>query len=650
MNNPNDPDNLFFRLLFPTRAGTSVSENTAVNSSVVWRAVTLLSGTIASLPLKTYRGLEPRGKEADKDHPLYYKLHHRPNDEISSFEWRIMGLTNQLLWGNWYNEIEFENHRPVNLWPLPPWRVTPKRSKNNVLFYEIKTPDHQSYQLPPYKILHVKNLYINGDEGMSCLRAGREAVGLGLAAEEFGARFFGSGANVGGIVEYPGKLKDDARENFINSVKEAYAGLGKSHRLMLLEEGLKYHRVGIPPNEAQFLETRKFQVAEIGRFFFITQLHKLGDLERATFSNIEEQGIDFVVDTIRPLLVNIEQEINYKLFPDNKNFAEFVVDGLLRGDSKARAEFYNRLFQVGGLSVNDILEKENMNPIGPEGNKRFVPMNMVPLDSVVDDYKPKSNGEPEPVDNNKRMEYRSGPSRTRISRSYQRIFKDAAARIIRREEADIMQAARKFIGERSRDDFIEWLETFYKKHPDYVKRQMLPAVSALAEAIQAEVAQEINIEAGMTPELEKFVDEYVESYTRGHVGSSQGQLNYVMEQAREAGEDEIEALQTRFDEWNERRPDKIARWETVQVNGAITRTVLAAAGITKLVVRNTGSKTCEFCESLDGVVVGIEQPIIPDGGVITGKDGSGNQLSVSGKKMNPPFHFACVCSLEAVRD
>ncbi len=652
MSNLDDPDHTFFNLMMPyVNSGVAVNENTAVNASVVWRAVTLLAGTIASLPLPVYKRLQPRGKERAGNHPLYYKLHNRPNSEISSFEWRIMGISNQLLWGNWYNEIERVNNIPVGLWPISPWRVKPVRSTGGELFYNIKLPDGGEKTIPRYNMFHVKNLYIDGDVGKSCLAAGREAIGLGLAAEEFGARFFGSGASVGGIVEYPGKLKDDARERFIKAVQEKYSGLGKAHRLMLLEEGLKYHQVGIPPDQAQFLQTRKFQVAEIGRFFFITQLHKLGDLDKSSFNNIEHQGIEFVVDTIRPLLVNIEQEINHKLFYDAGSpdyFAEFVIDGLLRGDSAARAEFYNKLFQIGGLSVNDILELENRNPIGDEGNERFVPMNMIPLKRALEEPEPFTAPEPDEPDENSRTEYRSGLSRTKISQNYRRIFADAAARVIRREEADVMKKARELLGERSNfQAFLSWLKEFYKKHPDFVVRQMLPAVTGLTEAIQAELAEELNTAAGMTPELEKFASDYTGRLSRDHSIRSVKQLEKVIAEAHEVGEDEVEALQTRFDEWQENRPDKIAMYETVSVNGAASRFIMAAAGVTALVVRNTGNKTCPFCEQLDGRVVGIEQPILPAGSEITASDGSG--MKIYGPKMNSPFHLGCVCVLQPER-
>ena len=638
----------------PTHSGVNVTAQSAMNSTAVFACVRLLAGTIASLPLPVYRKLEPKGKERAPGHRIYRLLHDRPNPEISSFRWRQTGMAHQLLWGDEYNEIEFNNNgEVVALWPIPPWRITPERSINGLKFYTVILPDGSPKNLPWYQVLHIMNISLDGKKGLSCISAGQQAVGLSLAAEECGAKLFGQGLNPGGVIQYPSRIKPDQIKELKEDIKDKFQGLGKIHRLMFLEEGMKYERVGIPPNDAQFLETRKFQVAEIGRLFGISQLHKIGDLERATFSNIEHQAIEFVVDAIRPHLVNREQEYNWHLFSEEERdvyFAEFLIDGLLRGDTEARWGAYNKGFQVGAFSVNDILELENRNPIGPEGDERFVPLNMVPLKRALDDdHEPKTKAPSKPDESKGAeggTEYRSAKTRHQITQSYKRVFEDAAKRVIRREEADVMRKAKELLGSRSnRQVFIEWLEEFYRKHPDYITRQMLPSVAALAEAIQAEVAGEIDIEAGMTPELEKFSREYVTALSERHTQSSLGQLAQVMSQAFEAGEDELDALQGRFNEWNERRPGKIAGRETVQVTGAVTRFVMSAAGITKLVWRNTGAKTCPFCQQLDGKVVGIEQPFIPTNGFIEADDGSG--MKVYGKKMHPPIHEGCVCVIEA---
>ena len=624
----------------PVHSGVNVTEFSAMRATAVFSCVRLISGTIASLPFPVYRRLEPRGKQRARDVALYKILHDRPNDEISSYIWRQLSLAHMLLWGNAYSEIEYEQGRPVALWPLPPWKVSVLRNENGGKFYEVTDENGQTEILPSWRVLHYPNITLDGIKGMSCIQAGAEAIGLSLAAEEFGARFFGEGANVGGIIEYPGKLKEDSLENFKKSVKEGYSGLGKSHRLMLLEEGLKYHRVGIPPNEAQFLETRKFQVAEIGRLFGISQLHKIGDLERATFSNIEEQNIDFVVDTIRPLLVNIEQETNYKLFNDQPYFAEFVVDGLLRGNIQNRYQAYSTARQWGWMSANDILELENQNPIGEQGDIYLVPMNMVPADQArLPDPAPVGEQNEEGERTLEKRNLRAAQQRDRTARSYRGIFESAASKVVQRETQHILKAVKKHFGERSAQTFEDWMEDYYREFPAYMRRELMPAFQGLAEAIQAQAAQEIGEPAGMTPEMEKFADEYMDAYIARHIGSSQGQLRQILEDPEI---ESMEAIEQRMEEWEERRPGKVAMNETVQLSNAIAKTVFAAAGITQLRWHALGSKTCPFCQELDGRVVGVDQPFVPREGGLDSDDGT---MRIYRPTMHPPLHQGCVCQV-----
>lgn len=228
------------------------------------------------------------------------------------------------------------------------------------------------------------------------MRLAREAIGMALATEEYGARFFGNGAKPGGVLEHPGKLSKEAQDRLRTSWNEMHQGLSKQHRIAILEEGMSYKQIGIPPEDAQFLETRKFQLNEIARIFRIPP-HLVGDLERATFSNVEQQSIDFVVHTIRPWLVRWEQAIKLKLFTPTERrrfFAEFVADGLLRGDIKSRYEAYAIGRQNGWLSADDIRELENMNPLPDDTGKVYlVPLNMVPADKVYEQFKQTDPGQ-----------------------------------------------------------------------------------------------------------------------------------------------------------------------------------------------------------------------------------------------------------------
>ncbi len=361
-------------------AGIRVNEETALRVTAVYACVRVIAETVASLPLPLYRRLD-RGKEKVTGHPLYPVLHDMPNPEMTSFTFREVLMTQLLLWGNAYAQIVRDKRGQVlELWPLSPSGMELVRDdKARQLVYRY-TEGMKTIEYKPEQIFHIPGLSFDGVKGLSPIAVTREAIGLAMATEEFGSRFFGNGARPGGILEHPGVVKDP--EKLRKSWEEVYKGVHNSHKIAVLEEGMKYHEIGIPPEDAQFLETRKFQLNEICRIFRVPP-HLVGDLERATFSNIEHQSIDFVVHTIRPWLVRWEQAIvKALLLPEERKlyFPRFNVDGLLRGDFKTRMEGYAIGRQNGWYSANDIRELEDMNPIPEEagGDLYLVNGNMLP--------------------------------------------------------------------------------------------------------------------------------------------------------------------------------------------------------------------------------------------------------------------------------
>lgn len=380
-----EPSQWFTSLLggSSTYAGKKVTEESAMAYTAVYAAQKVIAETIASLPLPVYQRLEGGGKERAPNHYLYHILHDQANSEMTAFTFKELIQHHILSWGNGWAEIEYDRAGRVRgLWPLNPSHTWMERNqKNKKLEVYTILPDGQAVKLPRERVFHIPGLG-DGLVGKSPIRMHQETIGLGKAVEEFGARFFGDGANPGGIVEYPGRMSDEAYERFRKDIREKHSGLGKSHRLMVLEEGLKYHQTGIPPEEAQFLETRKFQLGEIARIYRVPP-HMIGDLDRSTNNNIEQQSIEFVVHTIRPWLVRWEQAIKMQLIPlhqKKKYFAEFLVDGLLRGDIKSRYDAYAVGRQNGWLSSNDVRAMENQNPI-PNGDVYEVNGNMKPLGS-----------------------------------------------------------------------------------------------------------------------------------------------------------------------------------------------------------------------------------------------------------------------------
>jgi HK97 family phage portal protein len=371
----------------PLASGMSVSETTALNHSAVWAAVAIISSDVAALPLIFYRRLPNDGKERYTAHPLYRILHAEPNPEMTAMVFRETLTAHLLLWGNAYAEIERDAFgRPFALWPLTPDRVTPFRETDGRLRYRVRNEQGGETILEMRDVLHIPGLGFDGLTGYSVIAKARESIGVGVAAEKFGASFFGNGSTFGGVFSHPGKLSPLAKENFTRSIEARHQGIDKAHKFILVEEGMKYESIGIHPTDAQFLETRKFQVTEVARWFQIPP-HKIGDLERATFTNIEEQNLDYYRSGLRRWLVRWEQELNRKLVASserNLQFAEHLVEGFLRGNSTARSEFYSKMFGIGALSINDIRALENQNPIGPDGDTHFIPLNFTTVERAIE--------------------------------------------------------------------------------------------------------------------------------------------------------------------------------------------------------------------------------------------------------------------------
>ncbi len=347
----------------------------------MYACVRVIAETVASLPLHLYQVTDTGSEKAGK-HPLYRLLHDEPNDEMTSFVLRETMLSHLLLWGNAYCQI-IRNGRGqvIGLYPLLPDRMKVDRDAKGNITYTYTTTEGKEVSVPAVNILHIPGMGFDGVVGYSPIALERNAIGLGMAAEEYGSRFFSNGATPSGVLTHPNTVKNPGALR--QSWNAAYGGTSNSGRVAILEEGLKFERISMPNNEAQFLETRKFQVSEICRIFRVPP-HLVGDLEHATFSNIEHQSISFGMHTIRPWLVRIEQSMNRSLLLDSEKgrfYVRFNMDGLLRGAYKERMEGYAIARQNGWMSANDIRELENMNPISDEngGNAYMVNGNMIPI-------------------------------------------------------------------------------------------------------------------------------------------------------------------------------------------------------------------------------------------------------------------------------
>ena len=372
-----------------TTSGKAVTERSAMQMTAVYSCVRILAEAVAGLPLHLYRYKEDGGKEKALDHPLYLLLHDEPNPEMSSFVFRETLMTHLLLWGNAYAQIIRNGKGEViALYPLMPNRMVVDRDIHGQLYYqytrsteEAPTMKGVTVNLPPSDVLHIPGLGFDGLVGYSPIAMAKNALGMAIACEEYGAKFFANGAAPGGVLEHPGTIKDPQRVR--ESWQSTFGGSGNSNKIAVLEEGMKYTPIGISPEQAQFLETRKFQINEIARIFRVPP-HMVGDLEKSSFSNIEQQSLEFVKYTLEPWLVRWEQSIQRILLsPEEKKsyFAKFNVEGLLRGDYASRMTGYATARQNGWMSANDIRELENMDRIPAEegGDLYLINGNMLPL-------------------------------------------------------------------------------------------------------------------------------------------------------------------------------------------------------------------------------------------------------------------------------
>lgn len=469
-----------YSLMLPRKstAGIVMSEERAMTYGPVFSAVKVITETVAMLPWRAYE-VKGESRELQAGSKLDHLLHRQPNSEMTAFTFREYLTQCALLWGNGYAEIEFNMMgQPVALWPLHPSSVTVERTPApwRQLVYKI-TPDDsgQSVYLPPARMFHLRGPTRDGIVGRSMISAARESWGLGIAAEQFGAAHFGNGGVPGLIIqetaESTKEMSPEAIANMLESFDRRHGGASRAGRSSYLEKDFKIEKVGMPHKDAQFIESRKFQVTEVARWFRLPP-HKIGDMEKATYSNIEQQSIDFVMDSIYPWTQRLEQEADMKLHADPNIITKINLLGLLRGDSEMRAKFYKDLWGIGVHSINDVRRLEDMNPV-EGGDQRFVPLNMIPLEQA-------SEGR-----------VLDSPNAMRS------VLNDAHARLIWKET----QAATRAIDQGK--DMQRWVQSFYPQHKLQLIEALRPGCEAVAEML---IITEEAIESSLETHCQEFVE------------------------------------------------------------------------------------------------------------------------------------------------
>lgn len=378
-----------------TKAGVRITHDDALTVSGFWAGVRAISDPISYLSWHVFERSN-EGKQRRENNYIDWLLNSQPNMEMSAGTFREVLLSHAVVWGNGYAEIERDGAgRPIGLWPLPPDRVCVERDDDGVLFYLYYTRTGEPVPIPARDVFHLRGLSFDGLVGYSVVKLAAQSLGLAKAMEENAATFFGNGSKPGGVLKYPGKVSEETRETTRREWMRLHGGPGKAHTVAVLDQGLDYAPLAMSNDDAQMIESRKMSVTEMARWLRVPP-HKLYDLERATFSNIEHMSIEFVTDALMPWINRLEQEANVKLFgygSQGRLFTKLNVKTLLRGDTAAQSALIQQMLDRGVFSINDAREYLDMNTIGPDGDKRFVPLNMQLLEKAGEEPEP-----PEPPD------------------------------------------------------------------------------------------------------------------------------------------------------------------------------------------------------------------------------------------------------------
>jgi len=655
-----------------TYTGKNISEEDALSITAVWCACQILAGTIGSLPLPLYERIDI-GKERAVDHPLYNLLKLKPNSEMSAISYRESMMLHLMLWGNHYSEISRNNANVITeLWPLLPYKMSWKRIDGKII-YIYNLPDGTQALLPKERVLHISGLSPNGLFGYNMVTKGKEALGISAALEEYAGRYFSNNAKPPVVIEHPGDLGKDAANNLKTSWNEVNAGLSNSHRVAILEEGMKLKEFGSDPENSQVLQSRKFSVNEVARLTNMPP-HMLKDLDKATFSNIEEQGIEFVTYTLRTWLVRLEQGYSLQLLSDSERdtyFWEHLIDGLLRGDTEKRWGAYDHGFRSGVWSPNDIRAMENKNKV-KGGDQRFIDGNLFPLEHAadvmiankvtkLDNMAGNNDDDPDDSDDdqgedekNSKREFRGDFAQKetadfysdieRIERNFQPLLEIVAQLVLNKEVNSINRAAQKFLNTRGGADFRIWMETFYSELPEFMRLRMLPTQKVFLQQVSAEVGQRLGTLKGWTMELEQWTQSYMDVYIKRHIGSSMGQLDKILKGVEK---DVYEEITKRTAQWQAKRASLIAKDEMVRESQAMVRHMAEQAGVKRMVWR-TDSDPCPFCAQLNGKTVSIDKPFFLKGDPLTSQPPEGQKEStiyMRSDKFHPPIHSGCECRI-----
>ncbi len=545
----------------PTRSGVVVDGDSALNYSAVWAATRLVADTTARLPMLVYQRNSDKTKRLATEHPLFNVLARAPNPQMTTMTWRSMATPQLINAGNTYSEIIRNGAgQTVRLWPVHVNRVEPFIDRNDGELRFRITGSHAGTRDVASKDMFnvVGAMSHEGIIGKGVITQARESIGMGLATERYGATLFGNDGRTSGVLTTDKTLSEPALERMRKDWKTLHGGgPDQGNRIAILEEGTIFQAIAIPPEDAQFLGTRQHNITEIARWYGLPP-HKLADLMRATFSNIEQLALEFV-DALMPWFVRWEQEASRQLLTQREQeqgfFIEHLLLALLQSDSAARSKFYTDLSRIGVLSINEIRGLENLNSIGSDGDTRFVMLNMVPLDRLNEvDFSRGGGGQ----SSQEQQQQSATPPKTLTHEFGEWCMNEAADAQQKREAcegvvADVLRRllSREGLAAKCQStksiDWLEWLDTYYEKHERL-------AVDALRAAVRMTLVTNGAID---NEEDDRLVYAATLALASSHVAESRRQLSAIYDTT---GKDEfVVAVGTCVDAWPGERSEADAK-------------------------------------------------------------------------------------------
>lgn len=636
-----DPENPggMQNIAYAADGNAPVSAQDAMGISTVFACVRLIAQTVAWLPLHLYKR-ENRSKEDAREHPLYDCLRNAANERMTAYQMREMMMVNVLLYGRAYAEIVRKGGVVTELWPIPTPFVQENTRANGSKEYTVSM-DGKAVMIPERQMFVLSGIGYSGSRQYKPLEVARRALNIAMSAEQYGLDFFSQGIVPAAVIEYPEKISEkklnELRQNFVTTYGPGSQGRRRM-RLMFLEAGHKYSKIPISPGEAQFIETRQSQVLEICRFFNVPPFFVMS-LDRATYSNNEQQDMMLLQHSMLPWLTNWEQNISLQLMTPAERaiyYPEFLVDALLKADAKTRAEVLHIMRQDGVINVDEWRAKENMNPIPDgQGEVYLAPLNLAPV-SVVNDAgylqqktAPKVSADDtrsyaieERANNGEAME------RHRLTRRYASVLTGRMAGVFALEAGTVREAYDTVFVQRGQAEFREWLQDYYfNVLPPQLRTTMGGTFRVFADAIYRAAAKEIGLE-DRPEDYDTWLRSYIDGYVDRHCAYSRNQIEALLDV------DDPDAVLARLDEWeaDDHRADKDGRWEAVRLAGAVAMWAFKKGGARKKVSRKTTPEKCRICDGLNGQAVGIDDEF---------------DIPYGESSLAPPYHQGCQCQISS---